>query len=105
MFLHFIHALCKKIKSSAFSGNNLFRSLAIVSPAVENKCSTGADATEIHKIFFAISASMGNLVNLWENHCNGLGKIGLPLGCITPGTIQFNFLYAQYCDISASILC
>ena len=43
MFLHFGHASCRKIKSSAFSGNNLFfRSFAITLPAVENKRSTGA---------------------------------------------------------------
>ena len=54
MFLHFGHASCKKIKSSAFSGNNLVQSYAIVLPAVENKCSTGADVAGIHNILFAI---------------------------------------------------
>ena len=41
---------CKKIISSARSGNSLARSLAIVNPTVENRRSTGAEVAGMHNI-------------------------------------------------------
>ena len=54
------HTSCKKIISSANSGDNRARSCTIVNPVVENKRSTGAEVAGMHNIFLARWAMTGN---------------------------------------------
>jgi hypothetical protein len=63
---------CKNTRSSAFSGNNLALSLAMVNPAVEKTLSEGAEVAGIQRILLAQRAKLGYKTSFYLHHANGL---------------------------------
>jgi hypothetical protein len=66
---------CRYINSSAFSGSNLERYLAIAIPATGNTLTDGADVAETDKIHLAMAASNRYCFPFSPHQYNGLLKI------------------------------